>query len=692
MNTLATLFATEFQDEHGAVPAALLDQLPLLASYVDRHLVYRFVNRTYERWYGVSKADMIGKTVGALSAQSARELQGVFDRVLAGETVRVEHESRFAVGLRTVEATFTPHFGPGGEVLGFFTFCEDLTAKRAAAAAVEGALDGLGDGFVRLDRDWTVLALNSAAERFYGVHREAVIGRPVEVIWPGAADSPSGALVARVMETGVPERAELESAGAPGKTFLIDVVPLADGGACLVLEDTTERRAMERELAFSEARFRSLVEALPGLVFLCDAQGNNSFVNEAFVRFTGRPFASCLGRGWTECVHPDDLARAVAFWETASETAPPSAEFRLRRADGAWRWHLCNTAVQRDDRGEAAGWVGTAIDIHDRKLAEEALAAKRDLLQAVVDTSPDPIFVKNTDGTYRVANAAVLQALNKGGPAIVGRRDRDFLPGPIAAALEAADRRVFAGETVVIEEIAEDLGPATRTFLSTKTPLRNGAGEIVGLVGVSRDISDRKDGERHRDLLIGELNHRVKNTLAVVQSIAAQTLRAEDEPRVALRAFEARLAALARAHDILVDHAWDVAPLTDLIARILAPFREAAASRFDLTGPEVRLEPRVAVALALALHELATNAVKYGALSGPSGRVSIRWRVHRGEAGAMMKLTWRESGGPRVTAPARRGFGSRLVERALTGELKGGARLEFDPAGVVCDLGVALPY
>lgn len=574
---------------------------------------------------------------------------------------------------------------------GFFCVCEDLTAKRTAAAAVEGALDGLADGFVRLDRDWKVAAFNSAAERFYGVPRDAAIGRHVDAVWPGVSASPSGALVARVMEGRVPERAELESTGAPGKSFLLDVVPLADGGVGLVIEDTTERRAMEQTLAESESRFRGLVDALPGLVFMCDSTGSNSYVNDAFARYTGVPYVDLLGTGWARLVHPEDMAVASTYWDDLDEDATErTAELRVRRADGAWRWHLVNTAAQRDDEGRLLGWAGAAIDIHDRKTAEQTLQVKRDLLQAVVDTASDAVFVKNLDGTYRVANRAVHLAL--GADQVVGRRDREFLPPEIADALEAADRRVFAGETVTVEEIAEDLGPATRTFLSTKTPLRDNFGEVVGLVGISRDISDRKDGERHRDLLIGELNHRVKNTLAVVQSIAAQTLRGGGDPKAAMKAFEQRLAALARAHDILVDHAWDAAPFGDLLDRTLAPFRTVGGGRFRLHGPEVRLDPRVAVAVALVFHELSTNAVKYGALSNEAGTVDVRWHVARDESGPVMKLVWREVGGPPVTAPTSRGFGSRLVERALAGELRGAARLDFHTDGVVCELQVGLPY
>jgi len=198
-----------------------------------------------------------------------------------------------------------------------------------------------------------------------------------------------------------------------------------------------------------------------------------------------------------------------------------------------------------------------------------------------------------------------------------------------------------------------------------------------------QEIAERERAQAHQRLLIHELNHRVKNTLATVQSIAMQSLRSVASPD-AFDLFTSRLMALGGAHDLLNQQNWEGANLDEVIQRMVAVHDRIEDGRFTLKGPRVRLQPNKAVAMAMALHELATNATKYGALSRPQGRVAIRWGVDR--SGAELSLSWREEGGPPVHAPDRRGFGSRLIERSLAAELGGKAALVFAPNGVRCDL------
>jgi two-component sensor histidine kinase len=188
----------------------------------------------------------------------------------------------------------------------------------------------------------------------------------------------------------------------------------------------------------------------------------------------------------------------------------------------------------------------------------------------------------------------------------------------------------------------------------------------------------------HQKLLIDELNHRVKNTLATVQSIATQTLRTANTTQDAKEALERRLLALSRAHDVLTRESWEGADLSDVVDRVLEPYQVHGESRLHIVGPHVRLTPRMSLALAMALHELATNAVKYGALSNKSGTVEVSWKVQNGDAPPRLLLRWREAGGPPVAAPRRRGFGSRLIERSLAQDLDGQVDIAFAPSGVVC--------
>jgi two-component sensor histidine kinase/integral membrane sensor domain MASE1 len=206
-----------------------------------------------------------------------------------------------------------------------------------------------------------------------------------------------------------------------------------------------------------------------------------------------------------------------------------------------------------------------------------------------------------------------------------------------------------------------------------------------------REIAERTRAEAHQRLLINELNHRVKNTLATVQSIAAQTQRSADDPRQSYEAFTERLMALSRAHDVLTARRWEGAELRDVVDGAIQPF-DAGGGRFKVSGPSVWLEPQAALALAMALHELATNAAKYGALSVAAGRVSLAWSVKRdGDDGIELALTWREAQGPKVTPPSRKGFGSRLLERGLAAELNGTGVVDYRPDGLVCAMTAKLP-
>ena len=214
------------------------------------------------------------------------------------------------------------------------------------------------------------------------------------------------------------------------------------------------------------------------------------------------------------------------------------------------------------------------------------------------------------------------------------------------------------------------------------TPVFGVDGEVEAIAGSTRDVTDRRQHEEHLQLLIHELNHRVKNTLATVQSIVRQTLGTATGLEDGAASIESRLFALSRAHDVLTRENWHSADVRDIVAGAIAPYDTGAGSRFDVEGPPCRVNPKRALALAMALHELGTNAVKYGALSNGEGRVRIAWDCEQSGDAEMMVFSWREAGGPQVSPPGRRGFGSRLLERGLRNDLGGDVRLHYGPAGV----------
>jgi PAS domain S-box-containing protein len=236
-----------------------------------------------------------------------------------------------------------------------------------------------------------------------------------------------------------------------------------------------------------------------------------------------------------------------------------------------------------------------------------------------------------------------------------------------------------------------EFGPQEKEFFrkdGSRVPVVVGGARFEGSesqgVAFCLDVTERKQAEERQRLLMNELNHRVKNTLAIVQAIAVQTLRMADSPKAFTSAFLARLLALSQTHNLLNQTSWQGADLHDVVRAELAPHADGNADRVRLVGPNVRLRPEAVVTLGMVFHELATNAIKYGALSQPSGRVAVTWSVTAQAHERLLHLEWQETDGPPVRPPRRKGFGSRLIERDLGRQLATEVSLDYLPEGVRC--------
>jgi two-component system CheB/CheR fusion protein len=223
---------------------------------------------------------------------------------------------------------------------------------------------------------------------------------------------------------------------------------------------------------------------------------------------------------------------------------------------------------------------------------------------------------------------------------------------------------------------------ATSTVSMTAAPLWDGGGAITGVTLVARDISALARSREHQALLVQDLNHRVKNTLAIVQAIAVQVFETHPSSPTVRSELLTRLAALSRSHKLLHDRDWRGASIQDVIMAQVAPHCAGGDNRCSLQGPDLDVKPDAALALGMAIQELAANAAKYGAFSVADGKVEIAWRLSEGDAERCFNFSWRERGGPHVAAPSRRGLGSRLIEQGLARELGGEAQLSFEPNGV----------
>lgn len=228
-------------------------------------------------------------------------------------------------------------------------------------------------------------------------------------------------------------------------------------------------------------------------------------------------------------------------------------------------------------------------------------------------------------------------------------------------------------------------------FINT---VRNEAGDVVQHFVSLVDQSRHHAAQDHAEMLIEELNHRVKNTLATAQAIVTQAVRNHSVPAIVRESIESRLGALSRSHDLLSKEKWGSARLHDLVTSALEPFGvvNGRAERFDIEGENIRLSPKATLALGIAFHELATNAVKYGAFSVEAGSISITWSIESQVGGPWLCLHWREREGPPVVMPARRGFGSRVIEQGLSHELGGKVTLDYRAEGIVCTIYIPAPH
>jgi PAS domain S-box-containing protein len=267
---------------------------------------------------------------------------------------------------------------------------------------------------------------------------------------------------------------------------------------------------------------------------------------------------------------------------------------------------------------------------------------------------------------------------------IVGRRDDEIIPADSLAAVTALKMAALDTGTSQDGEVRINDGADRRWFDLHIEPLRDLDGAIVGLTCAAVDVTERKEGEAHLRLLMRELTHRSKNLLAVIQAMARQTARHARSTDSFVERFSARLQALARSHDLLVQDGWHGASLVDLIRSQLGPYFDRSGAQIAIDGPPVSLRPEAAQSLGLALHELAANAAQFGALSSPAGHVSITWGWRSERIPPAVEILWVESGGPGVSTPEQRGFGTLVVERNLSRALEAEVDLTFGSEGVRC--------
>ena len=320
------------------------------------------------------------------------------------------------------------------------------------------------------------------------------------------------------------------------------------------------------------------------------------------------------------------------------------------------------------------------------------------LLAAIVESSSDAIYSVSPDGLITSWNAGAERLYGYSAPEAIGHPKSLTVPPDRTSEAALIDARARAGERVAPMETVRVARDGRRLDVSLSvSPIRDADGKIVSISIIARDITDRKRADLQRVMMM-ELNHRVKNSLAVVSAMARRTLRNSQSPDAFVGAFERRLKAFGRTHNALSEENWQGLPLKQLATAELQPYMSENYERARISGPPILLTPKAAIALGMTVHELASNAMKYGSLSS-TGRVDVAWELTGATPTPILALRWTESGGPKVAAPKNPGLGHRLIKEMPEYELGATVTLNFEPTGVQCriempltpDVGAVLP-
>ncbi len=572
----------------------------------------------------------------------------------------------------------------------------DLEATYRRAERLADLLELSYEPMLAWRLDGPIEFWNAGAERLYGFASHEAIGRSSHDLLQSRFPIELVALRSQLRNQ-ARWSGELRHVCKDGHEVIVDsrMQLLGDDTVLEVNRDVTEVRALAarqeallRDQLATAAKFEALFNQSGLFAGMMDLQGILREANDLSLQGCGYTRDQVLDRPFWETPWWRGSEEVKARIRLATDQAAAGIVFREELpywvGDGSQR--VVDFAMHpiRDRTGAVMFLHPTGTDITERKRMEAALRDSEQRLSrlaAIVESSDDIIIGTTLDGT--------ITSWNRGAERILGWTASEAIGHPITIIIPL-DRhqeeqeilaRIRRGEHVDhFETVRQSMHGAPIVVSLTVSPIRNADGGIVGASKIARDITEQKQAQEQIAALAREAEHRAKNLLANVQAIVKLSRAAT--PDDLKRAIAGRIQALANVHSLFVDTRWIGAELSEIAAHELAPYSTTGEGRVRIEGPRVLLEPNAAQAIAVALHELATNAAKYGALSSADGRVDLAWRH---AADGRLDLHWTESGGPAVRAPTRQGFGTRIVKQ-MTAQLKGEARFDWRPEGLCCDI------
>ncbi len=559
-------------------------------------------------------------------------------------------------------------------------------------AQLREIVDHALDGIVVIDDHGMICDINPAAQRLFGYSSKELIGRNVGILMPEPYSSEHDASLTNYRETGeqkiIGVTREVSGRRKDGSVFPIElsVSEVLRGGRRLftgIVRDITERNRMEAE----RQKYVSLVENNSDFMAMASLSWELLYINKAGCELIG--------------ITPEQVKGMEVrdFWDAASVPAVLKEALPVQVKGGSFRFRGkvknfvtgeaidvdCNTFGIIEPRTGETFAIGFSLrDMREQMRREQALRDSEARLQAILDSAVDGILTINERGMMESANAAARKIFGYEPGELLGKNVNMLMPDPYAREHDQYLRNYRnTGERKIIGIGREVAG---RRKDGTVFPVDLSVSEVrlgdrVLFTGIVRDITARKQVEQHRALLVAELSHRVKNTLATVISIARQTFPREQPFTEAVASFDGRIRALAHTHSLLAERNWMEVSLATVVEDEVSPYRNADGTNIAVQGADLMLNPRCAISLGMAFHELITNAAKHGALSNDGGSVEIAWDCIRHN---QLRIRWSERGGPEVAPPNRSGFGRLLLERGLAHELRGKVQLEFAREGLKC--------
>jgi PAS domain S-box-containing protein len=494
-----------------------------------------------------------------------------------------------------------------------------------------------------------------------------------------------------VVETGETRQGEALLLVRPGGLWVRYSAVKVDDGFAVTFSDITARKEAELALRESEARFRAVQQTTPDGFMICRSvrspEGRITdflveYINPAVERLSGASAPNMVGGHMSDVMPGNFVAGTIERYTEVVETGQVwQGEAIYPYRHSGERWHRV-TAVRVGD-----GFAASFSDITEEKRAEALLKERDSRLRSILNNVVAFVGLLSTEGVLLEVNDPALISAGVERTDVLGKYFWDTYwwshDADAREALKEGIARAAKGELVRYDVVIRTAGDNRTAIDFQLAPSFDEDGHVIEIIPSGVDISDRKRAEQHREMLVRELSHRVKNSLATVQTIASHTLREATDLDSFREAFVGRLMAISKCHDLLVDTTRRTADLSQLVRDQVLPYaRAGASSQVRMSGPLIMLGAEASHTFGLVLHELATNAAKYGALSTEEGRLDISWKRGPDPTAAEAILEWRETGGPEVTPPTRRGFGSVLIEQSVAYSLGGKAEIEYRLEGL----------